>query len=114
MPSGNNRRFESGFFYVFKNMEFFIPSTNPLPWCLFRRDCRFGVMAGAHVTVVSINDLLSFHEEVCEKAKKKKNSQDTDVLVKEDCTHGFVRALGPSLGAPKADRLRYRTKGSHK
>lgn len=72
MPSGNNRRLEN-VFYVFKNMEFFIPSTNPLPWCLFRGDCRFGVMAGAHVTVVSINDLLSFHEEVCEKEKKKQS-----------------------------------------
>lgn len=88
MPSGNNRRLERVFTRVKIWISFFVPSTNPLPWCLFRRDRRFGVMAGAHVTVVSINHLLSFHEEVCE--KEQKSSQDTDVW-----------ALGPSFGGPE-------------
>lgn len=60
------------------------------------------MMAGAHVTEFSINDLLSFHEEVCEGGK---NSQDTDILGKEDYARLSVSA-GASLGAPNADRSR--------
>lgn len=59
-------------------------------------------MAGTHVTVVSINDPLSFHEKVCE---KKKNCQGTDILAKEDYARVSLGA-GASFGAPNADRLR--------
>lgn len=46
-----------------------IPSTDPFSWSVFHRDRRLGEMAGTNLRFF-VNDLLSFHEEVC---KEKQN-----------------------------------------